>query len=67
MTHVFAKHCSWQPAVVVETMGEKLAMVVVIVEMMMVMMMITLKILKMEMKKVVFSEDVLLYKRSNSY
>lgn len=39
-----------------------MAMVVVIVEMMMVMMMITLKTLKMEMKKVDFSEDVLLYK-----
>jgi len=43
-------------------MGDELAMVVVIVEMTMVMMMITLKTLKMEMKKVVFSEDVLLYK-----
>jgi hypothetical protein len=53
--------------VVVETMGDELAMVVVIVEMMMVMMMITLKTLKMEMKKVDFSEDVLLYKRSNSH
>lgn len=48
-------------------MGNELAMVVVIVEMMMVMMMITLKTLTMEMKKVDFSEGVLLYKRSNSY